>query len=94
MLVVVWVRCWGGCKAHLVFVNMVMSLPSGACRRISLLFLGWRVISNDPVGTESRPGFIGLVVKVVCLGFHPLGCKGGVRGAVRVFFRVLVLVLV
>ena len=71
-----------------------MSLPSGACRRISLLFLGWRVISNDPVGTESRFGFIGLVVKVVCLGFQPLGCGGGVGGVVRGIFRVIVLVLV
>ena len=71
----------------MAFVNVVMSLPSGACRRISLLFLGWRVISNDLVGTESRSGFISLVVKVVCLGFHPLGCVGGVEGDVRGFFR-------
>jgi hypothetical protein len=71
-----------------------MSLSSGACRKISLLFLRWRVISNDPVGAESRSGFIGLVVKVVCLGFQPLGCVGGVGGYVRDFFRVLVLVLV
>ena len=71
-----------------------MSLPSGACRRISLLFLGWRVISNDPVGTESRSRFIVLVVKVVCLGFQPLGCEGGEGGVVRGFFRIFVLVLV
>ena len=61
----------------LAFVIVVMILPSGACRRISLSFLGWWVISNDPVGTESRSGFIGIVVKVVCLGFQPLGCGGG-----------------
>ena len=71
-----------------------MSLPSGACRRISLFFGGWRVISNYPVGTESGSGFIGLVVKVVCLGFRPLGCVGGAGGDVRGFWRVLVLVLV
>ena len=45
---------------------MGMSLPSGACKSISLSFVGWRVISNDPVGVESRSGLIGLVVKVVC----------------------------
>ena len=50
-------------------MNMVISLPSGACKRISLLFLGLRVISNDLVGTESRFGFICHVVKVVCLDF-------------------------
>ena len=75
-------------------MNVVMNLPSGACRRISLLFLGWRVTSSDPVGAEFRSGFIGLVVKVVCLGFQPLGCVGGVGGDVRDFLRVLVLVLV
>ena len=63
-----------------------MSLPSGACRRISLLFLGWRVISNYLVGAESRSGVIGLVVKVMCLGSQPLGCVRGVGGDVRVFF--------
>ncbi len=73
----------------MAFVIVVMSLPSGACRRISLLFWGLRVISNDPVGTESRSGFIGLVVKVVCLGFQPLGCMGGVGGDVRGFFAYL-----
>ena len=53
------------------------------------------MISNEPDGTESRYGFIGLVVKVVCLGFQPLGCVEGVGGVVRgFFFRVLVLVLV
>jgi hypothetical protein len=31
-------------------------------------FVGWRDISNDSVGAESRSGMIGLVVKVVCLG--------------------------
>ena len=75
----------------MAFVSVVTSLPSGACRRISLLFLGWRVISNDPVGTESRSEFIGLVVKVVCLGIQPLGCEGGVGGVVRGFFRIFVL---
>ena len=68
-------------------MNVVISLPSGACKRISLLFLGCRVISNDPVGTESRSGFIGLVVKVVCLGFQPLGCEEG--GSFAVFFAYL-----
>ena len=53
----------------MAFDIVVMSLPSEACRRISLLFLGWRVISNDPVGMESISGFIGVVVKVVSLGF-------------------------
>ena len=67
-------------------MNVVMSLASGTCRRISLLLLGWRVISNDPFGTESRSGFIGLVVKVVCFGFQPLGCRWGVVGVVRGFF--------
>ena len=61
---------------------------------MSLLFLGWRVISNEPVGRESRSGFIGYVVNVVCLGIQPLGCLGGLDGDVRGFFRVLVLVLV
>ena len=62
---------------------------------MSLLFLGWRVISNEPVGKESRSGFIGFVVKVACLGIQPLGCLGGggVGGDVRGFFRVLVLAL-
>ena len=78
----------------MAFVILAMSLPSGACKRISLLFLGWRVISNDPIGTESRFGFIGLVVKVVCLGCHLLGCVGGVGGDVRGFLRVVVLVFV
>ena len=55
-------------------MNVAMNLLSGACRRFSLLFLGWRMISNDPDGRESRFGFIGLVVKVVCLRFQPLGC--------------------
>ena len=75
-------------------MNVVTSLKSGACRRVSLLLLGWRVISNDPFGTKSRYGFIGLVVKVLCLGYHPSGCVGGVGGVVRGFLRVLVLVLV
>jgi hypothetical protein len=71
-----------------------MSLPSGACRRISLSFLGWRVISNDPVGTESGAGFFYLVVKVVFLGFQSLGCVEGVGGDVHGCLRVVVLVLV
>ena len=66
---------------------MVMSLPSGAWRRILLLFSGWRVLSNYPVGAESRYGFIGLVVKVVCLECQPLGCVGGMGGVVRRFFH-------
>ena len=48
-------------------MNVMMNLPSGACRRISLLFWGWRVISNEPLGTQSMSGFISLVVKVVCV---------------------------
>jgi hypothetical protein len=58
------------------------------------MFLGWRVNSNDPIGTESRSGFIGILLKVVCLGFQLLGCVGGVGGDVRGFLRVVVLVLV
>ena len=66
---------------------------------MSLLFLGWRVISNEPVGIESRSGFVGFVVKVVCLGIQPVGCLGGgvgggVGGDVRGLFRVRGLVLV
>ena len=59
-----------------------------------MLFLGWRVISYDPFGTESRSGLIGFVMKVMCLGLQPLGCVGGVVGDVRGFLRVLVLVVV
>ena len=51
------------------------------------------MISNDPVGAESKSGLICLVVKVVCLGCQHLGCVGGVGGDVRDFFRVGVLVL-
>ena len=62
-----------------------MNLPSGACRSISLLFLGRRMSSNDPVAADSRYGFNGLVVKVECLGCQILGCVGGVGGVVRGF---------
>ena len=58
------------------------------------MFLGWRVISNDPVGTESRSEFIGIVMKVVCLGFQSLGCVGGMGSDVRGYLGVVVLVLV
>ena len=58
------------------------------------MFLGWRVILNDPVGAELRSGLIDLVVKVVCLGCQYLGCVGGVGGDVRVFLRVGAFVLV
>jgi len=95
----VWVCYWRGCRERLVdvvslFVIIVTSLASGACMHISLLFLGWRVISNDPVDAELRSGFIDLVVKEVCLGSQLLGCVGGVEGVVRGFLRVVVLVLV
>jgi len=67
------------------------SLPSGACRRISCSFLGWRVISNDAKGAESISGLIGLVMKMLCSECQPLGCVGG-GGYVRGFLRVGVLV--
>jgi len=71
-----------------VFVIVDISRPSGACRRISLLLVGWCVISNVPVGVASRSGLIGLVVNVVCRGCHPSGCFGGRGGVVRVFLRL------
>jgi hypothetical protein len=50
------------------FVSFALSLPSGACSRTSSSFVGWRVVSKNPVGAVSRSGLIGLVVKMVCLG--------------------------
>ena len=70
------------------FLSVAMSLSPGACSRTSLLLEGWRVISNDPVVTESMSGLFGLVVKVVCLGCQLLGCGGEVGGFVIFFFRM------
>jgi hypothetical protein len=50
------------------FVIVVISLPSGAWRRISLWFVGCWVISYVEVGIASRSGFMGEVVSVMCLG--------------------------
>jgi hypothetical protein len=55
-----------------------MSPPFGACISTSLSFVGWRVSSKDLVGVVSRSGFIGFLVKVVCLGCQPLVCGGEV----------------
>jgi len=65
------------CFCRCAFVILVMSLPSGACKNTSMAFVGWSVISNDPVGAGSRSGLIGLVVKVVCLRCQLLGRGGG-----------------
>ncbi len=70
------------------FVIVVMSRPSGAWSRITLLLVGWCVISNVPVCVASRSGLIGLVVYVVCGGCHPPGCFVDRGGDVRVFLRV------
>ncbi len=77
-----------------VFVMVVMSRPYGAWSRISLLLVGWCVISNAPVGMASRSGLIGLVVYVVCRGCHPSGCIEGKGGDVGVFLRVGAFVVV
>jgi hypothetical protein len=50
------------------FVIVVISLPSGAWRRISLWFAGCWVISYVAVGIASRSGFMEEVGNVVCLG--------------------------
>ena len=76
------------------FVLLVISLPSGVCKKTSVSFVGWRVISKDSAGVESRSGLIDLVVKVVCLGGQPLSCGGGMGGLVRVFYRMSALVCV
>ncbi len=60
--------------------------PSGACRSANSGFVGWYVISKDPVGKVSESGLIGLVVYVICLGCHPHGRDAGSGGAVRVIF--------
>ena len=70
------------------FVIVVISLPSEAWRRISLLFVGCWVISYVAVGIASRPGLMGEVVNVVCLGCQPRSCCLGAGGAVLTFFRV------
>ncbi len=53
------------------FVNLVIMRPSGACRRISLLDVGYWDISYDTVGMESRSELIDREMNVVCLGCHP-----------------------
>ena len=70
------------------FVIVVISLPSGAWREISLWFVGCWVISCVVVGTASRSGFMVEVVNVECLGCLPRGCCLGAGGAVLTFFRV------
>ncbi len=70
------------------FVSVVISFPSGAWKRISPWFVGCWVISYVAVNTESRSGFMGEVVNVVCLECQPRGCCLGAGGAVRHFFRV------
>ena len=70
------------------FVILVMSLPSGACKSTSMSFVGWRRISNDPMGAEFRSGLVGLVVKVVGLGCQSLGCVGGMGDVILGFFLV------
>ena len=47
------------------FVIVVISLPFGAWRRISLWFVGCWVISYEAVGIASRSGFMGEVMNVV-----------------------------
>jgi hypothetical protein len=76
------------------FVIVVMSRPSGAWSSISLLLVGWCLISNVPVGVASRSGLIGLVVYVVCRGCHPSGYFGGKGADVYVFLRVGAFVVV
>ena len=62
------------------FVIVVISLPSGAWKRISLWFVGCCVISYVAVGIASRSGFMGEVVNVVCLGCQLRGCCLGAEG--------------
>ena len=103
MEVCLWLRCASASGSGVVsivwlwsrlsfwslgFVILVISLPSGACRRASFVLCGWCVISYFPVGIASRSGLIGFVVYVECRGCHPSGCFGGVGGVVRIFLRV------
>ncbi len=69
------------------FVVLVMRRSFGSWSRASLILMGWRVISNAPVGVASRSGLIGVVVNVVCLGCQPSDCFGDMGGDVRVFLR-------
>ncbi len=57
------------------------------------MLFGWCASSYAPVGMASRSGLIGFVVNVVRRGCHPPGSFGGVGGAVRIFLRVGVLVV-
>jgi len=75
------------------FISLVIIRPSGACRRISSMFVGCWVNSHVPVGVESRSGLMGLVVKVVYLGCHPRDCGLGVGGVVLIFLRVCALLV-
>ena len=70
------------------FVIVVISLPSGVWRRISLWFVRCCVISYVVVGIASRSGCMGEVVNAVCLGCQPRGCGLGAGSAVLTFFRV------
>ena len=63
-----------------------MRRPSGAYSSTKSDKLGWAVSSNVPVSTASKSGLIGWVVYVVWRGSHPHWRRGGVRGAVLVFF--------
>ena len=57
-------------------------------------FVGRRLISNDLVALEYMSGLIGLVVKMMCLGFQPLVYGGGRGVVVRVFFHMGALLFV
>ncbi len=70
------------------FVIVVISLPSGAWRRVSLWVVGCCVISYVAVGIAYSSGLMGEVVNVVCLGCQPRGCCLGTGGSVLTFFRV------
>ena len=70
------------------FVSLVIIRLSGACRRISALFVGYWVISYVQVGVESRSELMGVVMEVVFLGCQPRDYDLGLGGVVRTFLRV------
>ena len=61
-----------------------MRVPFCLCKSSSDESVGWDVRVMSPVGRTSRSGFIGIVVKVVCVGCQPPNviatCGGVSRG--------------
>jgi len=79
-------RITGFCRR--AFTILVITRPSGACKRISLSVVVCWNISYAQFGLESRSGLMDFVVKVVCSGCHPPVCELGAADVDMTFLQV------